>query len=68
MAERYKDNPLWLILVETAKALPTYNAHLNYTKNVILRNERDITPEELSQRLNIPLGEALVIVYEVLKK
>ncbi len=28
MAEEYKEYPLWLILVETAKKLPMFKAHL----------------------------------------
>ena len=65
MAEEYKENPLWLILVETAQKLPMYKAHLNYTRDVILPETIQITPEELSQRLDIPLGEALVILSEI---
>jgi hypothetical protein len=62
MTEKYKENPLWLILVETAQTLPMYKAHLNYTKDVIFIENKKITPEELSQRLDIPLGEAIVIL------
>jgi hypothetical protein len=65
MAEEYKDNPLWLILVETAQSLPMYKAHLNYTKDVIIVENPAITAEELSQRLNMPLGEAIVILSEL---
>jgi hypothetical protein len=65
MAEDYKENALWLILVETAQKLPMYNAHLNYTKDIILTENSNITPEELSRRLDIPLGEALVILSEL---
>lgn len=65
MAKEYRDNPLWLILVETAQTLPMYKSHLNYTKDVILKENMHITPEELSQRLDIPLGEAIVILSEL---
>ena len=65
MAEEYKDNPIWHILVETAQKLPMYHAHLNYTKDVILPEDKKITPEELSQRLDISLGEAIVILSEI---
>lgn len=65
MANEYRDNPLWLILVETAQTLPMYKSHLNYTKDVILKENEHITPEELSQRLDIPLGEAIVILSEL---
>ena len=67
MAEEYKENPLWLILLETAQTLPMYKAHLNYTKDVIIPENQKITPEELSQRLDITLGEALVILSELNK-
>ena len=65
MAEEYEDNPLWHILVETAQGLPMYTAHLNYTRDFILAEEKQITPEELSQRLDISLGEAIVIISEI---
>ena len=65
MAEEYKDNPIWHILVETAQKLPMYKAHLNYTKDVIIPESKQITPEELSQRLDISLGEAIVIISEI---
>jgi hypothetical protein len=67
MARVYKDNPLWLILVETAQSLPLYKSHLSYTRDVILPEQPEITPEELSQRLNMPLGEAFVILSELEK-
>lgn len=62
MSEEYKENPLWLILVETVENLPMYISHLNYVKDTILVETPKITAEELSQRLNIPLGEAIVIL------
>lgn len=67
MAKIHKDNPLWHILVETAQSLPMYKAHLNYTKDVIIPEKPEITPEELSQRLNMPLGEAFVILSDLEK-
>ena len=67
MSEEYKENPLWLILVETVENLPMYKSHLNYVKDKILVENPRITPEELSQRLNMPLGEAIVILSNILK-
>ena len=67
MAEEYKDSPLWLILVETAQTLPMYKSHLNYVKDVIMVETPSSTAEELSQRLNMPLGEAIVILSEIIK-
>ena len=65
MAEEYKENPLWHILLETTQTLPMYKAHLNYTKDVLIPENQKIIPEELSQRLDITLGEALVILSEI---
>jgi hypothetical protein len=65
MAEEFKDNPIWHILVETAQKLPMYKAHLNYTRDIIIPELKQITPEELSQRLDISLGEAIVIISEI---
>jgi len=67
MTEEYKENPLWLILLETAQTLPMYKAHLNYTRDTIIPENKQITPEELSQRLDITLGEALIILSEIRK-
>ena len=65
MSEGYRDNPLWHILVETAQTLPMYNSHMSYTRDNILPESRKTTPEQLSQRLNMPLGEAIVILDEL---
>ena len=67
MSEEYKDNSLWLILVETVENLPMYKSHLNYVKDKILVEKPNITAEELSQRLNMPLGEAIVILSNLSK-
>jgi ribosomal protein S25 len=42
-----------------------YAYHKAYTREVILHEKPDITPQELAARLGIPLGEALVILYEL---
>jgi hypothetical protein len=56
---------LWSVLVETVHALIMYSNHKAYTREVILQEKPQITPAELASRLNIPLGEALVIVHEL---
>ena len=65
MSDEYSSNPIWHILVETAQKLPMYRAHLSYTRDSILPAQPDITPEQLSQRLDMPFGEALVILFEL---
>ena len=56
---------LWLILVETVHASVMYPTHKAYTREMILQNKPEITAGELANRLNMPLGEALVILYEL---
>jgi len=66
--EDYAKNRLWPILVETAHALVMYPQHKAYVREVILHEKPDIKPNELAARLKIPLGEALVILYELRKQ
>ena len=63
--EEYKKEKLWSILIETVHALVMYPNHKAYTREVILNEKPDITPEELAVRLKIPLGEAFVILHEL---
>ena len=65
--ENHESNPLWLILVETAKNLPLYNAHKAYVRDSILSDNPNVSAEELSHRLDMPLGEAIVILWELEK-
>jgi len=67
MSDEYSSNPIWHILVETAQTLPMYNSHMSYTRDNILPVEPNISPEQLSQRLDMPLGESLVILNELRK-
>ena len=63
--EDYAKDSLWTILVETVHANVMYPTHKAYTRDVILRQKPDVAPTELVSRLNMPLGEALVILYEL---
>ena len=56
---------LWPILVETVHAAVMYPSHKAYMRDTILPDKPDITASELANRLNMPLGEALVILYEL---
>jgi hypothetical protein len=40
-----------------------YPAHKAYTREEILREKPDVAPADLATRLNMPLGEALVILH-----
>jgi hypothetical protein len=58
-------SPLWGVLVETVHSLPLYKSHKAYIKEIIIPEKPDASPEELSERLGMPLGEALVILDEL---
>ena len=66
--EEFEKEKLWPILIETVHALIMYPNHKAYTHEVVLHEKPDITPTELAARLGIPLGEALVILYELKKE
>jgi hypothetical protein len=56
---------LWLTLVETVHANVMYPTHKSYTRDVILKAKPEIAHEELAAKLNMPVGEAMVIIYEL---
>jgi len=66
--EEYVSNPLWSVLVETVHAMILYPHHKAYTRDVILHEQPDISPSDLAMKLGVPLGEALVIFYELQKQ
>lgn len=68
MSAELERNPLWLILVETVHALPMYPSHKAYVRDSLILESPDISAEELSLRLGIPLGEAMVILHEIEKE
>lgn len=61
----YSKEKLWQLLIKTAHASVMYPTHKAYTRDKVLPEKADITPDELAQRLNMPLGEALVILDEL---
>jgi hypothetical protein len=63
--EEYMKEKLWPILVETVHASVMYPSRKAYTREEMLRGKPDITPAELANRLNMPLGEAIVILREL---
>jgi len=63
--EEYAKEKLWPILIETVHALVMYPHHKAYTREVVLHEKPEVTPAELAVRLGIPLGEALVTLYEL---
>jgi len=63
--EEYEKSPLWKILVDTVHAILMYPHHKAYVRDVLLPEKPEISPEDLALKLDIPLGEALVILYEL---
>lgn len=66
--EEYVGNPLWPLLVETVQAMIMYPHHKAYARDFVLHEEPDVTAQDLAIKLGIPLGEALVILYEIGKQ
>ncbi len=51
--------------MDTVKSMSLYPAHKSYVRDKIITSEPSISAEELSVRLGIPLGEAMVILDEL---
>jgi len=63
--EEYIREKLWPILVETVHALVMYPHHKAFTRDTVLPEKPETIPAELAATLNIPFGEALVILWEL---
>ena len=63
--EEYSKEKLWQLLVNTVHASVMYPTHKAYVRDSILPKKPDVSAVELSERLGMPLGEALVIVEEL---
>jgi hypothetical protein len=66
--EEYTKERLWQLLVETVHASVMYPTHKAYTRDTILPQEADVSAVELAGRLGMPLGEALVILSELIQE
>ena len=66
--EEYPKEKLWQLLVETVHASVMYPTHKAYTRDNILPQKADVTANELVERLGMPLGEALVILNELMEE
>ena len=65
--QEHENNPLWQILVDTVHTNVMYPHHKAYTRDTVLTDQPQITAQELALKLNISLGESLVILYELQK-
>jgi hypothetical protein len=59
---------LWNLLVEAVHALPMYNNHKRYVQEVMLKDKPEISAKELAVQINVPLGEAMVMLNELQSK
>jgi len=59
---------LWPILVEAVHALVMYPSHKAYIRDTVLPEKPETEAAELVVRLKIPLGEALVILCELMEE
>jgi hypothetical protein len=65
--EEFTKERIWQLLVETVHASVMYPTHKSYTRDSILPLKGDISATELAERLGMPLGEALVILSELVQ-
>lgn len=63
--QKYETNSLWPILVETVHSIVMYPHHKAYVRDVVLNEQPDIDPEDLAAKLDISLGESLVLLSEL---
>jgi hypothetical protein len=65
--DEYTKEKLWQLLVEAVHSSVMYPTHKAYTRDCMLPQKADISPAELAQRLGMPLGEALIILNELMQ-
>lgn len=63
--DEYSKENLWQLLVETVHASVMYPTHKAYIRDTILPQNLNVTANELVERLGMPLGEAVVILSEL---
>lgn len=63
--EEFTKERLWNMLVQQVHASVMYPTHKAYTRESILPQKPDVTPLELAERLNLRLGEAIIILDEL---
>lgn len=63
--EEYTKDKLWTVLVESVHQLVMYPHHKAYVRDLVLPENKTISPESLASRLGVSFGEALVILFEL---
>jgi len=66
--DEYTKERLWQLLLEAVHSSVMYPTHKAYTRDNILPQKTDVTANELVERLGMPLGEALVILSELVEE
>lgn len=65
--DEYSKEKLWQMLIDVVHASVMFPTHKAYTRDTILPSQADVSASELSQRLSMPLGEAIVILEELVE-
>jgi hypothetical protein len=63
--DEYSKERLWQMLVDAVHASVMFPTHKAYIRDTILPSKADVSAFELSERLSMPLGEAIVILEEL---
>ena len=63
--EDLKKEILIQLLIDVVHSMVMYTAHKQYISELTLQEKFKFKPRELAARLNMPLGEALVILHEL---
>jgi hypothetical protein len=66
--DEFTKEKLWTILVEAIHASVMYPSNKAYVRDFILPSKPDVTAQELSGRLNMSLGEAIVVLDELVEE
>ena len=63
--DEYTKEQLWQLIVEAVHASVMYPTHKAYTRDSILPQKADVSANELAGMLEMPHGEAIVILNEL---
>ncbi|KON33728.1 MAG: hypothetical protein AC479_03495 [miscellaneous Crenarchaeota group-6 archaeon AD8-1] len=63
--EELRKDVLIELLIDVVHSMIMYTAHKKYIRELALQGKLDFNPRELAIRLNMPLGEVLVILREL---
>jgi hypothetical protein len=66
--DEYTKEKLWQLLVEAVHASVMYPTHKAYTRDNIIPQKPDVSANELAERLGMPLGEAIVILSDLIEE